>query len=112
MCPPSRSRAATYTSGDQLTAASTLPALKTLAASTAEEVKTQFTSRLVSPPWVRTYSAKKCDGVASAQARRLPLRSATDLMEASTAMASPPRLQSYCMIAFGLSLLSPPYSSA
>jgi hypothetical protein len=47
---PGRSRAAMYTSGDQETAASTLPALKTFAASTAEVVKTHCTSRLVSLP--------------------------------------------------------------
>ena len=50
---PGRSRAAMYTSGDQETAASTRPALKTFAASTAEVVNTHSTSRLVSPPWVR-----------------------------------------------------------
>ena len=42
----------------------------------------------------------------------MPRRSATLLIEASTAMASPPRLQSYCMIALGFSLESPSYSSA
>ena len=54
MCAPGRSRAAMYTSGDQETAASTFPALKTLAASTAEVVNTHCTSLLVRPPWVRT----------------------------------------------------------